>query len=139
MNYPLFIGLSSLIVHLASSSNFPIELSVSQHKKYFPHEISTFTQHVNIDIRTGENTENKSPHPQELYLILDTSGSMEGGHKLGNAKLAIENIIQNMNKDDKLHLIQYNSRSSIVFEDEYDQKFMLNKLKLLYASGGTNL
>jgi Ca-activated chloride channel family protein len=139
MNYPLFIGLSSLIVHLVSSSNFPIELSVSQHKKYFPHEISTFTQHVNIDIRTGENTENQSPHPQELYLVLDTSGSMEGGHKLGNAKLAIENIIQNMNKDDKLHLIQYNSHSSIVFEDENDQKSMLNKVKSLYASGGTNL
>jgi Ca-activated chloride channel family protein len=64
---------------------------------------------------------------------------MEGGHKLTNAKLAIKNIIENMNKEDKLHLIQYNSQSSIVFEDENDQQTMINKLKSLHARGGTNL
>jgi Ca-activated chloride channel family protein len=140
MNSPLLISLLFLIIPLTScSSQFPIEISVSQHKKYFPHEISTYTQHVNIEIKTGENSERQSEPVQELFLILDTSGSMEGGKKLSNAKLAIQNIIENMNKDDKLHLIQYNSFSSIVFENENNREFMLNKLKSIYASGGTNL
>jgi Ca-activated chloride channel family protein len=64
---------------------------------------------------------------------------MEGESKLKNAKLAIENIIKNMNENDKLHLIQYNSYSSIIFEDENNRALMLDKLKSLDASGGTNL
>jgi Ca-activated chloride channel family protein len=64
---------------------------------------------------------------------------MEGGNKLTNAKLAIENVIENLNENDKLHLIQYNSHSSIIFEDQNDRKFMLKELKSIYASGGTNL
>jgi hypothetical protein len=140
MNWILLISLFLLIIPLiSSSSQFPIEISVSQHKKYFPHEISTYTQHVNIQIKTGENIEKQSQPVQELFLILDTSGSMGGDNKLTNAKLAIENIIQNMNKDDKLHLIQYNSYSSIIFEDENNREYMLNKLKPINPSGGTNL
>ena len=64
---------------------------------------------------------------------------MEGGQKLTNAKLAIANIIDNINENDRLHLIQYNSESSIVFEDENNQERMLTRLKSLHASGGTNL
>ena len=140
MIYSLSIILLSFVIQLTSSSSqFPIEISVSQHKKYFPHEISTYTQHVNIEIKTGENIGKQVSRAQELFLILDTSGSMGGGHKLTNAKLAIKNIIENMNKEDKLHLIQYDSQSSIVFEDENDQKTMINKLESLYAGGGTNL
>jgi Ca-activated chloride channel family protein len=128
-----------MIPLISSLSKFPIEISVSQHRKYFPHELSTFTQHVNIEIKTGENTEQQSQPVQELFLILDTSGSMEIEHKLENAKLAIETIIKNMNENDKLHLIEYNSHSSIVFEDENNRALMLTKLKSLHASGGTNL
>ena len=131
--------LLSFISSITSSSTFPIELSVSQHRKYFPHEISTFTQHVNIEIKTGDNTERQAPPVQELFLILDTSGSMAMDYKLDNAKLAIENIIKHMNANDKLHLVEYSSRSSIVFEDENNRALMLNKLKSLYASDGTNL
>ena len=99
MEPSLLISLLLLLIPFVScSKNFPIEMSVSQHKKYFPHEISTFTQHVNIQIKTGENIE-KEPQPvQELFLILDTSGSM-GGSKLSNAVLAIENIIKNINRN----------------------------------------
>ena len=124
---------------LSSSLDFPIELSVSQYKKYFPHEISTFTQYVNIDIKTGDNIKKESDVILELFLILDTSGSMGGENKLSNGKLAIESIIRNMNKNDKLHLVEYNSYSSIVFENENNQQFMLNKIRNLYPSGGTNL
>ena len=141
MNSVVLISVLSLSIvsSITSLSTFPIELSVSQHRKYFPHEVSTFTQHVNIEIKTGDNTERQAPPVQELFLILDTSGSMEIQHKLEQAKLAIENIIKHMNKDDKFHLVEYNSDSSIVFEDENNQASMLNKLKSLYTSGGTNL
>jgi hypothetical protein len=65
-------------------------------------------QHTNIEIKTGENIKKQSQPVQELFLILDTSDSMAGGNRLVNAKLANENIIGNMNKNDKLHSIQYN-------------------------------
>ena len=132
MNYSLYIIILSCIVQLTSSSSqFPINISVSQHKKYFPYEPSTYTQHVNIEIKTGENTRKQPSPPQELFLILDTSGSMGGDHKLTNAKLAIKNIIENMHERDKFHLIQYSSSSSIVFEDENNKETMINKLKSL--------
>ncbi|CAF1254284.1 unnamed protein product [Rotaria sordida] len=44
-----------------------------------------------------------------------------------------------MNTDDKLHLVQYNSVSSVVFENAHDQQAMLKALHKLYPSGGTNL
>lgn len=128
------------MIHLnACSSEFPIKLSISQHRKYFPRETLTYTQHVNIDIRTGENIERQHEVAQELFLILDTSGSMGIDKKLHHAKLAIENIIKNMNSKDKLHLVEYNSISSIVFEDEDNRSFMLEKLQSLHPDGGTNL
>ena len=40
---------------------------------------------------------------------------------------------------DKIHLIEYNSGSSIVFEDESNRELMLSKLRSIHASGGTNL
>ena len=135
----LFTLTLSIAASIASSSKFPIELSVSQHRKYFPHELSTFTQHVNIEIKSDENAEQQPQLVQELFLILDTSGSMAAEQKLENAKLAIENIIQHMHADDKLHLIEYSSGSSIVFEDENNRASMSKKLKALHASGGTNL
>ncbi|CAF2549110.1 unnamed protein product [Rotaria sp. Silwood2] len=44
-----------------------------------------------------------------------------------------------MNTADKLHLVQYNSVSSVVFENAHDQQTMLKALHALYPSGGTNL
>ncbi|CAF1023651.1 unnamed protein product [Rotaria sp. Silwood1] len=64
---------------------------------------------------------------------------MAGANKWNNAISAIEHIIRNMNTDDKLHLVQYNSVSSVVFENAHDQQAMLKALHALYPSGGTNL
>ena len=136
---PLVIVLICIVSLIECSFEHPVQLSISQHRKYFPHTVSTYTQHVNIDIKTGENTQQQENISQELFLILDTSGSMASDHKLIDAKLAIENIINHMNSNDKLHLVEYNSQSSIVFEDQNDRQFMLNRLKSLYAQGGTNL
>lgn len=141
MKDPLLITLFlSFIIHLTTpSSEYPIGLSVSQHRKYFPYESSTFTQYVNVEIETGDNKDQRSNVAQELFLILDTSGSMGWGEKLTNAKLAIKGIIENINENDRLHLIEYNSHSSIVFEDQHDRELMLNRLNALHSSGGTNL
>ncbi|CAF1344586.1 unnamed protein product [Didymodactylos carnosus] len=122
-----------------TASQFPVQLSLSQEKKFFPHEISTYIQHVNVHIKTDEDVQTHSKPPQELFLLLDTSTSMAGENKWTNAILAIESIIRNMNSEDKLHLIQYNSRSSIIFENENDQRKMLNALHALYPTGSTNL
>ena len=141
MSIQLLISLLLLLTfHLTkSSSEYPIKLSVSQHRTYFPYEPSTFTQYVNVEIKTDDNKDQRPNISQELFLILDTSGSMESEEKLTNAKLAIGGIIENLGRNDKLHLIQYNSYSSVVFTDQNDRELMLNRLKSLKALGGTNL
>jgi len=140
VNEMVLFHLIMCIIPLATcSSRFPIQLSITQQKKFSSHQDSTYTQYVNIEIKTDENIERHQEISQELFLILDTSNSMQMDNKLIDAKLAIEYIIRNMNSKDKLHLIQYNSRSSIVFEDQNDRNFMLEKLKPFETFHGTNL
>jgi hypothetical protein len=128
-----------LIYSTGASSSFPVQLSISQEKRFFPHEISTYTQHVNVQIKSGPHSGTQTKLPCELFIVLDSSGSMAGANKWNNAISAIEHIIRNMNSDDKLHLVQYNSVSSVVFENADDQQTMLKALHALYPSGGTNL
>lgn len=132
----VYLGCNFLQLFATSS---PVQLSLTQEKRFFPHQVSSYNQHVNVHIKTGANTVAQSSLPRQLFIVLDTSGSMAGQSKWGNAVSAIENIIQNMNPGDKIHLVQYNSYSSIVFENNDDQKAMLNALHALYPSGGTNL
>ncbi|CAF2223237.1 unnamed protein product [Rotaria magnacalcarata] len=121
------------------ASSFPVQLSIGQEKRFFPHEISTYTQHVNIQIKTGPPSGTQTKLPCELFIVLDSSGSMAGKDKWNNAISAIEHIVQNMNSGDKLHLVQYNSFSSIIFENGDDQQAMLKALHKLQPYGGTNL
>ncbi|UJR07337.1 hypothetical protein I4U23_011624 [Adineta vaga] len=139
MNSLLFIYFTVIFTQSIATSFFPVQLSISQEKQFFPHEISTYTQHVNIEIKTGNYSGAQSKLPRELFIVLDSSGSMAGANKWPNAISAIEHIIKSMNTGDRLHMIHYNSISSVVFENSDDQKAMLTILHNLYPSGGTNL
>ena len=134
------IGVGVYLVHAGTAaSSFPVHLSISQEKRFFPTEVSAYTQHVNIQIKTGANPGTQSQLPRQLFIVLDSSGSMAGADKWGNAVAAIEQIIRSMNRNDKIHLVEYSSSSSVVFENSNDQKTMLKALHALYPSGGTNL
>lgn len=140
MNQILFIYFLACIICITlASTSFPIQLSITQEKRFLPYEISTYTQHVNIRIETGSHVDIQTNLPNELFIVLDSSGSMAGANKWINAISSIKHIIQNMNTNDKLHLVRYSSDSSIVFENAHDQQAMINMLSTLYASGGTNL
>ncbi|CAF1061864.1 unnamed protein product [Adineta ricciae] len=138
-NSILLICFTALFAQSTANSSFPVQLSIIQEKQFLPYEISTYTQHVNIEIKTGNHPGTQSKLPRELYIVLDSSGSMASADKWNNAISAIEHIIKSMNTNDKLHMIHYNSISSVVFENADNQQTMLNILHNLHPGGGTNL
>ena len=127
------------LVYLTLVSSFPVQVSIGQEKRFLPQEVSSYVQHVNVLIKTGAPTETVKKLPTELFIVLDSSGSMAGADKWNNAISAIEHIIRSMNTGDKLHLVQYNSFSSVIFENSEDQQAMLKALHGVHPGGGTNL
>ena len=139
MNRCVFFIFTGCLIYSTIASSFPAQLLISQEKRFLPQEVSSYVQHVNVLIKTGAPTETEKKLPSELFIVLDSSGSMAGAEKWNNAILAIEHIIRSMNTGDKLHLVQYNSGSSVIFENSDDQSAMLKALHTVYPGGGTNL
>ena len=81
--------------------------------------------------------------PREVILIIDTSGSMEGG-SLEQAQAALLHALESLGPDDYFNLLQFNS----VTEQLFDQSVPVtqtsiyvahNFIKSLQANGGTDM
>jgi ribosomal protein L12E/L44/L45/RPP1/RPP2/uncharacterized protein YegL len=98
--------------------------------------------YVLIEIRVGtksQETKQNRP-PFAVSLVLDRSGSMAGG-KLKKSILAIKGVIENLQEGDVLHLVQYETSASVVFQDGnvHQKEKMLSLADSVCALGGTNL
>jgi len=57
-----------------------------------------------------------NPLPRELILVIDTSGSMQGG-SLQQAKAALDLALQSLRPGDRFNVIQFNSIVDSLFDD----------------------
>jgi Ca-activated chloride channel family protein len=87
-----------------------------------------------------EDTETKRP-PINLAIVLDRSGSMDSGHKLKNAKLAIKKVIEALGADDILHLVLYGSEVELAFQNASvkDRESLLARVDQVVTEGMTNM
>lgn len=77
-----------------------------------------------------------------IALILDSSGSMEDDSKIDFLKLASSNFIKNLNDDDYLGIVGFNTNSFTVFpisKVKGNKNLAIESLNLLKPLGGTNL
>eukprot|EP01090_Pellita_catalonica_P018481 TRINITY_DN5991_c0_g1_i1.p1 TRINITY_DN5991_c0_g1~~TRINITY_DN5991_c0_g1_i1.p1 ORF type:complete len:453 (+),score=91.75 TRINITY_DN5991_c0_g1_i1:13-1371(+) len=97
-------------------------------------------KHLVISIQTDiRRTESKRP-PLNLCVVLDKSGSMSGD-KEKNCKIAINEIITNLNAEDKFHFVTYGTEAQIEIEDgDLANKEELKKLvNNIHSTGNTNI
>jgi Ca-activated chloride channel family protein len=81
--------------------------------------------------------------PREVILVLDTSGSM-AGQSIVQAKQALMLAIQQLNRQDRFNLIEFNSQARQLWPDEVmasddNKQVALNFVQGLNADGGTEM
>ncbi|MGI6680053.1 MAG: VWA domain-containing protein [Bdellovibrionota bacterium] len=77
-----------------------------------------------------------------VVIILDNSQSMEDGKKIEYLKIASENLIKNLNNEDYLGIIGFNTNSFTIFpinKMKDTRKLAIESLKNIKTFGGTNL
>lgn len=86
--------------------------------------------------------EGEALQPVDLVIVLDRSGSM-GGRKISDARRAIEQLIHQMDSQDRMAIVSYANtveRLSPLVYLRGDQRERLTRLvRQVFAGGGTNL
>jgi Ca-activated chloride channel homolog len=77
--------------------------------------------------------------PQAIALLIDTSGSMDGG-KLPEVKGAAINFVQRQNgQQNNLAVVSFNNGSQLIAQIGSDQSTLTQGIASLVADGGTNM
>lgn len=84
-----------------------------------------------------------NPLPRELILVIDTSGSMEGG-SIEQAKAALDLALQTLRPSDRFNVIQFNSLVEPLFDEAVaatpvDLRIAREWVAALSANGGTEM
>jgi len=79
--------------------------------------------------------------PLNIALVIDRSGSMAREKKLDYAKQAAEFVVRNLDSDDILSLVTYESRVQVVLPSQniHNKRQILKIIKGITSGGSTNL
>ena len=93
-----------------------------------------------VNVKGNPIIYNKEKTPINVALVLDRSGSMSGA-KLNYARKATKYIIDNLEKNDKLSIITYDHRVTLVSSSApvKKKKKLKKKVDLIVHDGATNL
>lgn len=78
--------------------------------------------------------------PANLTIVVDTSGSMEGEHRLGLVKRALELLVSELQEGDKVAIVAFGTEARVVLEhrDAGSKAQILQAIAGLEAQGSTN-
>ncbi|NOK35503.1 VWA domain-containing protein [Corallococcus exercitus] len=79
--------------------------------------------------------------PVNLALVVDRSGSMDGG-KLADAKRAAQELVRQLREGDRLALVHYGSDVTVVPSvkiDDTTRRELLSTIEAIQVNGGTNM
>lgn len=84
-----------------------------------------------------------NPLPRELVLVIDTSGSMQGG-SLQQAKASLDLALQSLRSGDRFNVIQFNSSVEALFDEAVaatpdNTRLAREWIAALRADGGTEM
>lgn len=73
-----------------------------------------------------------------LTFVIDVSGSMDRGDRLGLVKRALYELLGSLREDDRVGLVTYGSRGEVVLEPSTDHEAIRSAIGRLVAGGSTN-
>ncbi|MCH2042767.1 MAG: VWA domain-containing protein [Saprospiraceae bacterium] len=92
------------------------------------------------ELKAAKAAQEKERAPLNISVVLDRSGSM-AGDKLNYVKKATNFIVDNLNKNDRLSIVQYDTRIDVVAASAniQDKSKLQQKINDIHPGGSTNL
>jgi Ca-activated chloride channel family protein len=76
--------------------------------------------------------------PAVLTFVVDVSGSMDEGNRLGLVKQSLELLLDQLRKDDKVGLVVYGDEARVLLEPTSDRELIRQAVRQLVPTGSTN-
>jgi Ca-activated chloride channel family protein len=76
--------------------------------------------------------------PAVLTFVVDVSGSMDQGNRLGLVKQSLGLLLDQLRKDDKVGLVVYGSEARVLLEPTSDRELIRQAIEQLVPTGATN-
>jgi Ca-activated chloride channel homolog len=92
---------------------------------------------LRFNVRAREvKAENRKP--AVLTFVVDISGSMDEGNRLGLVKQSLGLLLDQLRKDDRVGLVVYGSQARVVLEPTNDRELLRKAVDQLVPEGATN-
>jgi len=86
----------------------------------------------------GNELDPAERRPANLTFVIDVSGSMARENRLGLVKRALDLLIGQLRRDDRVALVVYGSRGRVVLEPTSDHERLRRAIEALQPEGSTN-
>jgi Ca-activated chloride channel family protein len=101
----------------------------------FTQEPNTYLLRFNLRAREVKAEHRK---PAVLTFVVDVSGSMDQGNRLGLVKQSLGMLLDQLRKDDKVGLVIYGSDARVLLEPTSDREVIRQAIDQLATNGATN-
>jgi len=101
----------------------------------FTQEPRTYLLRFNLRAREVKAEHRK---PAVLTFVVDISGSMDQGNRLGLVKQSLDLLLGQLRKDDKVGLVVYGAEARVLLEPTSDRELIRSAIERLVPDGATN-
>jgi Ca-activated chloride channel family protein len=79
--------------------------------------------------------------PVDVAVVMDTSGSMSGWHKIDYARLAARELVDSLRPGDRFSLVTFSDRARVLLPSQTvgDKQSILDTIDRVQEGGGTNM
>jgi Ca-activated chloride channel family protein len=94
---------------------------------------------LRVGIR-GRVIDERDRPPAQIVLVVDTSGSMQGGNRLGMLKASMDVLLDEMRPDDEIGVVEFKTRARVVLPMTplSEGRAIYRAIHSLHADGSTN-
>lgn len=101
----------------------------------FTQEPRTYLLRFNLRAREVRAEHRK---PAVLTFVVDVSGSMDQGNRLGLVKQSLGMLLDQLRKDDQVGLVVYGDQARVLLEPTSDRELIRQAIQRLVPTGATN-